>query len=189
MPFAASSSPSRPTTSRRSRSRGSSASSRRVSSGTTRTGASSCSSSSRDGLLVSRSVRKLVLIALPVTALALLAAGLAQGSSTASCASPTVSKGSLTVGTDNPAYPPWFGGKEGHGWKVSDPYSGKGYESAVTYAVAKQLGYSKASVKWAYVPFLKSFSPGKKSFDFDINQASYSADRAKTVTFSSSYYD
>ncbi len=49
----------------------------------------------------------------------------------------------LTVGADNPAFPPWFGGDEKtKPWKVSDPYSGKGYESAVAYAVAKQLGFS-----------------------------------------------
>ncbi len=114
---------------------------------------------------------------------------LAQGSRQIACSSPTVTKGTLTVGTDNPAYPPWFGGKEGHGWKVSDPYSGQGYESAVTYAVAKQLGYAKAKVKWVYVPFLKSFTPGRKNFDFDINQISYGADRAKSATFTVSYYD
>ena len=135
-------------------------------------------------------MRKLVLLALPVAALALLAAGLAQGSSTATNAScPTINKGKLTVGTDNPAYPPWFGGKEGHGWKVSDPYSGKGYESAVAYAVAKQLGFSNAQVKWVYVPFAKSYAPGKKSFDFDITQISYTPERAKVVSFSASYYD
>jgi polar amino acid transport system substrate-binding protein len=100
-----------------------------------------------------------------------------------------VSKGTLTIGTDNPAYPPWYGGNPGHGWKISDPYSGKGYESAVAYAVAKQLGYSHAKVKWVYVPFVKSYAPGKKNFDFDITQISYTPQRAKVVTFSSSYYD
>lgn len=135
-------------------------------------------------------MRKLVVLAVPVSALALLAAGLAQGSPAASCATGlTLHRGQLTIGTDNPAYPPWYGGNPGHGWKISDPYSGKGYESAVAYAVAKQLGFSRAQVKWLYVPFAKSFAPGKKSFDFDINQISYSADRAKVVSFSASYYD
>jgi len=97
--------------------------------------------------------------------------------------------GKLTVGTDNPAYPPWYGGKPGHGWKVSDPYSGEGYESAVVYALAKQLGFSKADVSWTYVPFVKSYAPGPKSFDFDINQVSYTPQRAKEVTFSDSYHD
>jgi polar amino acid transport system substrate-binding protein len=132
---------------------------------------------------------------LPLTLLGALAAtvvlaGSASSSPTAiACSAPVVTKGTLTVGTDNPAYPPWYGGNAGHGWKVTDPYSGKGYESAVAYALATQLGYSHAKVKWVYVPFLKSFAPGKKSFDFDINQISYLPERAKAATFSASYYD
>src|SRR5581483_8780781 len=120
-------------------------------------------------------------------AVLLLAFALAPAALAANC--PTVHSGRLTVGTDNPAYPPWFGGDAGHGWKVSDPTSGKGYESAVAYAVAAQLGYPHAKVSWTYVPFNRSFAPGPKKFDFDINQISYSPARAKVVTFSSSYYD
>ena len=100
-----------------------------------------------------------------------------------------VSDGQLTVGTDNPAFPPWFGGAEKSPWKFSDPRSGKGYESAFAYAVAKQLGFTRDQVKWVYVPFLKAIAPGKKSFDFDVNQISYSPARAKAATFSNSYYD
>jgi polar amino acid transport system substrate-binding protein len=100
-----------------------------------------------------------------------------------------VKSGTLTVGTDNPAYPPWFGGAEKAPWKISDPASGKGYESAVAYAVAKQLGFSRAQVAWKYTPFNNSFAPGKKAFDFDINQISFSKQRAKVVDFSDSYYD
>ncbi len=126
---------------------------------------------------------------LPGLALAALAVAATAAGRPAAANCPTLTAGTLTVGTDNPAYPPWFGGNQGHGWKISDPYSGKGYESAVAYAVAKQLGYSKAKVKWVYVPFSKSFAPGKKSFDFDITQISYTPDRAKVVDFSRSYYD
>jgi polar amino acid transport system substrate-binding protein len=100
-----------------------------------------------------------------------------------------VKSGTLTVGTDNPAYPPWFGGNEKAPWKISDPRSGEGYESAVAYAVAKQLGFSHAQVAWKYTPFNNSFAPGKKAFDFDINQISFSPQRAKVVDFSDSYYD
>ena len=100
-----------------------------------------------------------------------------------------VKSGVLTVGTDNPAYPPWFGGKPKGIWKISDPTSGKGYESAVAYAVAKQLGFSSDKVIWQYTPFNNSFAPGKKAFDFDINQISYTPQRAKVVDFSDSYYD
>jgi polar amino acid transport system substrate-binding protein len=100
-----------------------------------------------------------------------------------------VSAGVLTIGTDNPAYPPWFGGTPHKPWQVSDPRSGEGYESAVAYAVAKQLGFSKDEVKWVHVPFNNSFAPGPKSFDFDINQISFDKKRAKVVDFSDSYYD
>jgi polar amino acid transport system substrate-binding protein len=97
----------------------------------------------------------------------------------------------LTIGTDNPAYPPWYAGgtKSDSSWKINDPSTGKGYESAVAYAVAKQLGFSRSEVKWTYVPFNKSFAPGPKSFDFDINQISYTPQRAKAVAFSDSYYN
>jgi polar amino acid transport system substrate-binding protein len=100
-----------------------------------------------------------------------------------------VTSGTLTVGTDNPAFPPWFGGSSGHGWKTSDPYSGEGLESATAYAVAKQLGFPRDKVKWKYVPFNNSYAPGSKSFDFDINEVSFTPARAKVVTFSDSYYD
>jgi polar amino acid transport system substrate-binding protein len=125
-------------------------------------------------------LRALVVLAALVLAPAALAAN---------C--PTVSKGTLTVGTDNPAYPPWFGGNPppGSPWKVSDPRSGEGYEAAVTYAVASQLGFKSTQVVWKYVPFNKAFAPGPKPFDFDINQISYTPARAKVVSFSSSYYD
>jgi polar amino acid transport system substrate-binding protein len=100
-----------------------------------------------------------------------------------------VSPGQLTVGTDNPAFPPWFGGTPKKPWQVSDPRSGQGYESAVAYAVAKQLGFSKTEVDWKRVPFNTSFAPGPKTFDFDINQISFTPARAKVVDFSNSYYD
>jgi polar amino acid transport system substrate-binding protein len=138
-----------------------------------------------------------------VAALAFLAAG-CGGSSNESAGSGTtmtaavsckkadlnlVTAGELTVGTDNPAYPPWFGGKEKAPWKVSDPRSGQGFESAVAYAVAKKLGFANSEVTWIRVPFNTSFAPGPKKFDFDINQISFKPARAKAVDFSDSYYD
>jgi len=117
----------------------------------------------------------------------------ATSTSAASCAKSQltlVKPGRLTVGTDNPAYPPWYaGGTKSSFWKINDPSTGKGFESATAYAVAKQLGFSRSAVHWTYVPFNRSFAPGKKPFDFDINQISYSKARAKVVTFSTSYYD
>jgi polar amino acid transport system substrate-binding protein len=112
------------------------------------------------------------------------------GSSCAKSSLTLVKPGQLTVGTDNPAYPPWYaGGTKSSFWKVNDPATGKGFESATVYAVAKQLGFSPSAVHWTYVPFNRSFAPGKKSFDFDINQISYTPQRAKVVTFSTSYYN
>ncbi|MGA2828936.1 MAG: ABC transporter substrate-binding protein [Streptosporangiaceae bacterium] len=108
------------------------------------------------------------------------------GASTASCTftgvqSELYSKGVLTVATDQPAYPPWF--------ENNQPSNGQGYESAVAYAVAAQLGFRPSQVKWAHEPFDSSYAPGPKKFDFDINEISYSAARAQVVTFSDSYYD
>lgn len=100
-----------------------------------------------------------------------------------------VADAKLTVGSDNPAFPPWFAGPEKKPWKVSDPTNGKGFESAVAYEVASRMGFSNDQVQWVVVPFTQSYAPGPKSFDFDINQISYSAKRAQEVDFSESYYD
>ncbi len=89
--------------------------------------------------------------------------------------------GQLTVATDSPAYSPWF--------ENNKPSNGKGYESAVAYAVAKQMGFASDKVVWTVEPFNNSYAPGPKKFDFDINEISYTPDRAKVVTFSKSYYD
>jgi polar amino acid transport system substrate-binding protein len=88
--------------------------------------------------------------------------------------------GQLTVGTDSPAYEPWF--------QDNDPSNGKGFESAVAYAVAQQLGFTPDQVKWVKVPFNTSYKPGEKDFDFDINQISITAARAEVVDFSDGYY-
>ena len=127
-----------------------------------------------------------------VIALAALASGTtANATPVATCAAKTVSRGTLTVGTDNPAYPPWYAGgsPKGSSWKINDPNNGKGFEPAVAYAVAAKLGFPHSRVKWVYVPFNRSYAPGPKPFDFDINQISYPPVRAKVVDFSSSYYD
>jgi polar amino acid transport system substrate-binding protein len=93
---------------------------------------------------------------------------------------PLLKPGRLTIGTDDPAYPPWFVG--------GDPATGKGYESAVAYAVADELGFSRDQVTWVTVPFNSSYQPGPKDFDFDINQISITPKRAEQVTFSRGYY-
>jgi polar amino acid transport system substrate-binding protein len=115
--------------------------------------------------------------------------GTTSGNPCAKGSLPLVNAGQLTVGTDNPAFPPWFGGPEKSPWKVSDPRSGQGFESAVAYAVAGKLGFAHNEVKWIVVPFNTSFAPGPKKFDFDINEISYTPARAKVVGFSDSYYN
>ncbi|HVX55541.1 ABC transporter substrate-binding protein [Nocardioides sp.] len=143
--------------------------------------------------------------ALAVVAIALTAAGLAgcsakntasdsgattttttsagAGTSPAACTPDQLhlySPGKLTIATDSPAYAPWF--------KKNDPSNGAGYESAVAYAVAQQLGFSKDQVTWVKESFNNSYTPGPKKFDFDINQISITPERAKAVTFSHGYY-
>jgi polar amino acid transport system substrate-binding protein len=103
-----------------------------------------------------------------------------------------VTAGNLTVGTDNPAYPPYFAenadGSKTAPWELGDPTNGQGFESAVAYAIAGQLGFTREQVAWTYVPFDNSFKPGPKGFDFDINQISFSAERAQAVDLSDGYY-
>jgi polar amino acid transport system substrate-binding protein len=89
--------------------------------------------------------------------------------------------GQLTVGTDKPAFPPYF--------EDDDPTNGKGFESAVAYAIADKLGFDKSEVKWKVVPFNASFRPGPKDFDFDVNQISISDQRKRAVDFSEPYYE
>jgi polar amino acid transport system substrate-binding protein len=89
--------------------------------------------------------------------------------------------GRLTVGTDSPAFEPWFAD--------NDPSNGEGFESAVAYAVAAELGFGEDEVDWVKVPFNNSYAPGEKDFDFDINQISITPARAEVVDFSDGYYE
>jgi polar amino acid transport system substrate-binding protein len=93
---------------------------------------------------------------------------------------PLKSPGQLTIATDSPAFEPWFVG--------NDPSNGKGFESAVAYAVADRLGFARDEVTWVKEPFNNSYAPGEKNFDFDINQISITPERAKVVDFSDGYY-
>jgi len=142
-------------------------------------------------------VHRKFLLVVPVAALVLAACGSSSGggsttqssaastpsASTDPCAAgslATVTSGKLTIGTDKPAYPPYF---------VDDtPSNGKGFESAVAYAVANKLGFTNDQITWDVVPFNNSYAPGKKNFDFDINQISITPERAAVVDFSDGYY-
>ena len=88
--------------------------------------------------------------------------------------------GTLTVATDKPAFPPYF--------IDDDPTNGRGFESAVAYAIADELGFTTSEVEWTVVPFNASFAPGPKDFDFDVNQISISEKRERAVDFSEPYY-
>ncbi len=102
----------------------------------------------------------------------------------------TKTAGTLTLGTDNPAFPPWFGGGEkDKPWEINDPSTGEGYESAVAYAVAEKLGFAETDVTWAVTKFDTSFAPGAKDFDVFVNQVSITPERAQNVDFSSGYYN
>jgi polar amino acid transport system substrate-binding protein len=92
----------------------------------------------------------------------------------------TVEAGVLTIATGEPAYEPWV---------LNDaPESGEGFEAAVAYAVAAQLGYDQSQVKWIRTTFDGAIAPGPKDFDFNIQQYSITEDRKKVVDFSSAYY-
>ena len=132
----------------------------------------------------------------PLTAIAaiLLAVGLTScagqdsesaspSSESASCAPDslkTLTPATLTIATGEPAYEPWV---------LNDkPESGEGFEAAVAYAVAKQLGYENAAVKWVRTTFDSAITPGEKTFDFNIQQYSITDERKAVVDFSSAYY-
>jgi polar amino acid transport system substrate-binding protein len=93
----------------------------------------------------------------------------------------TLTKGTITFGTDQPAYPPWF--------IDDDPANGKGFESAVAYAVADKLGYATEDVKWVRVPFNAAIAPGPKTFDANLNEFSITDERKQAVDFSSPYFN
>ena len=142
-------------------------------------------------MIDARRRRVLSVVALSIVALSLTACGKSAQdaeptteATAASCAADslaTLESGVLTIGTDKPAYEPWFNN--------DDPSNGKGYEAAVAYAVAKQLGFSADQVKWTVAPFSTVIAPGEKAFDFDINQVSITDERKQAVDFSSGYYD
>jgi polar amino acid transport system substrate-binding protein len=105
----------------------------------------------------------------------------------------TLTKGKLTIGADNPAFPPYFQETTpkpaGSVWELGDPTNGKGLESATAYAVAKALGFTNDQVVWKPVPFNNAIQPGPKDFDLYLTQVSYSAERAKAVDLSDGYFD
>jgi polar amino acid transport system substrate-binding protein len=104
----------------------------------------------------------------------------------------TLTAGTLTIGTDNPAYPPYYAvpatGNAPKPWQLGDPTNGQGFESAFAYALAAKLGFAKDKVTWTVVPFDSSYAPGAKKFVLDINQVSFTPERATAVDLSDGYY-
>jgi len=108
--------------------------------------------------------------------------GSASGSGTGNdCTSgKTLSEGVLTIGTGNPAFSPWV--------ENDAPESGEGFEAAVAYAVAEEMGFSAENVTWVRTSFDEAIQPGAKNFDFNLQQYSITEERKQTVTFSDPYY-
>jgi polar amino acid transport system substrate-binding protein len=107
-------------------------------------------------------------------------AGDAAQSAAECAAGKTLEEGVLTVGTGDPAYSPWV---------IDDkPESKEGFEAAVAYAVAAELGFEDANVTWVRTTFDEAVQPGTKNFDFNLQQYSITEERKQTVTFSDSYY-
>ncbi len=103
---------------------------------------------------------------------------------------PTVTPGTFTIGTDNPAYPPYFEIVEPptDPWELGDPTAGTGFESAFAYALAEELGFDRDTVRWIPVKFDIAYAPGPKEFDVDVNQISFTPERAENVDMSDGYY-
>jgi polar amino acid transport system substrate-binding protein len=135
--------------------------------------------------------------AAPSVAPASLAPSVAPSATPNPCAKDTLkltTAGKLTIGTDNPAYPPYYASKPAGNTKPwdkdqGDPTTGEGFESAVAYAVADKLGFAKGDVVWVVAPFNTVIAPGPKAFDFDINQISYTPDRATANDLTDGYYE
>lgn len=92
----------------------------------------------------------------------------------------TLAEGTLTIGTGNPAFSPWV--------ENDAPEAGEGFEAAVAYAVATQLGFSTENVSWVRTSFDEAIQPGAKNFDFNLQQYSITDERKQTVSFSDPYY-
>ncbi|MET0725914.1 MAG: transporter substrate-binding domain-containing protein, partial [Leifsonia sp.] len=118
-----------------------------------------------------------------VVSTAFVLTGCASGSSDSSSASADgyVTDGKLTIATAEPAYYPWV---------IDDaPESGDGFEAAVAYAVAGQLGFTDSDVEWVRTTFDEAIAPGPKTFDFNLQQFSITDERKQAVDFSSPYYE
>ncbi|WP_394551311.1 ABC transporter substrate-binding protein [Agromyces sp. MMS24-JH15] len=126
-----------------------------------------------------RPLAALALVALATVGLAACSSG--GGDAASDGGGDFVTEGKLTIGTGEPAYYPWV---------IDDaPESGEGFEAAVAYAVADELGFAKEDVEWVRTTFDQAIAPGPKDFDFNLQQFSITPERAEAVDFSSPYYE
>ncbi len=125
-------------------------------------------------------MKRTVLVMFLVASLLLVGCAGQQGSEKESCDTknpPLYKEGVLTVATDKPAYPPWFEG---------NPENYSGFEGEVANEVAKRMDLP---IEWVVEPFNKSYAPGSKDYDFDINQITITPERERAVDFSDGYFD
>jgi polar amino acid transport system substrate-binding protein len=103
----------------------------------------------------------------------------------------TKTAGTLTIGADNPAYPPYFQPSDPANapWELGDPTNHQGFEGRVAWTIARNLGFIGDTVKWIPVPFNNAIAPGPKDFDIYLTQVSYSDERAQAVDLSDGYFD
>jgi polar amino acid transport system substrate-binding protein len=92
----------------------------------------------------------------------------------------TITPGKLTIGTGDPAYSPWVNNFA--------PESGEGFEAAVAYAIAAELGFAAENVVWVGTTFEEAIAPGVKNFDFNLQQFTITEERKANVDFSEPYY-
>jgi polar amino acid transport system substrate-binding protein len=130
--------------------------------------------------------------AAPSSAPASAAPATASPSADACAGLQTITSGTLTVGADNPAYPPYYepdaSTAPGATWQLGNPLNGQGFEDSVAYAVAKAMGFSQDKVAWTPVAFDSAIAPGAKTFDIYLTQVSWTADRTKAVDLSAGYF-
>lgn len=126
------------------------------------------------------SIKKTAIALIAATTLALTGCATTPAE-TSGDALATITAGKLTIGTGLPAYEPWVVGDK--------PESGEGFEAAVAYAVAEQLGFAAEDVVWVRTTFDEAIAPGAKNFDFNLQQYSITDERKAAVDFSSPYYE
>lgn len=105
---------------------------------------------------------------------------IASGTGNDCTAGKTLEEGKLIIGTGNPAYEPWVVGDA--------PENREGFEAAVAYAVAEELGFTDENISWVRTGFDEAIQPGAKNFDFNLQQFSITEERKANVTFSEPYY-